>query len=304
MQSKRWRTVMWVLGSVLAVVLVAVAGLQMAISRNGPAVLNAVDRITGGGRDVVSTMPVQFGEHSGQKLVVHSPNSDADDPLPVLLFVHGGSWRNGDPVDYDFVGRAFVPEGFVVVLAGYRMFPDAVFPAMLEDTASAVAWIKQNIADHGGDPDRIVLSGHSAGAYNVVMTALDDKWLLQEGLAQSDIAGVVGLSGPYDFYPFDSDSTINSFGDAASPQDTQPVNFTGAGAPPMLLLHGDADTVVKPRNSLELAKRLKQAGAKAETHIYPDFQHRDPLMLLASPWRGRDNLHQRMVDFAKAAGTK
>jgi len=297
-QSKRWRAVVWILGTIIAVV-VAGIGLQMAINRNGPAVLNTVDRLTGGARDVVAVSPVAFGPEAGQKVYVYHPEQEQSSPLPVLLFVHGGSWRDGDPDDYDFIARSFVPEGFVVVLAGYRMFPDAVFPGMLEDTASALAWTKANIAEHGGNPDHIVLAGHSAGAYNVVMTTLDPQWLAKKGLSKDSVAGVVGLSGPYDFYPFDSESTINSFGPAADPHSTQPVNFTGDAAPPMLLIHGETDTVVYPRNTIELARRLQQAGSLVQTQYYSEMDHSAPLIQLASPWRGRTDLHQITVEFAR-----
>jgi len=298
-QSKRWRAVVWLLGMIIAVLLLASIGLQMAINRNGPAVLNAVDRLAGGARNVVAIPPIAFGPKAGQKVHVYRPEQERSAPLPVLLFVHGGSWSNGSPDDYDFIARSFVPEGFVTVLAGYRMFPDAVFPSMLEDAASALAWTKANIAEHGGNPEHIVLAGHSAGAYNVVMATLDPQWLAKEGLSRDSIAGVVGLAGPYDFYPFDSDSAINSFGPAANPQSTQPVNFTAEGSPPMLLIHGETDTVVYPRNTIELAKRLRQAGSLVQTQFYPDMDHSAPLTRLASPWRGRTDLHQITVDFAR-----
>ncbi len=290
--------VVWIVGTIIAVVVLAGIGLQVAISRNGPAVLNTVDRLTGGARDAVAVEATRFGLEPAQKIYVYRPKDTNAAPRPVLLFVHGGSWRDGNPDDYDFIARSFVPEGFVVVLAGYRMFPDVVFPAMLEDTASAMAWTKANIAEHGGNPDHIIVAGHSAGAYNVVMTALDPQWLGAEGLTKDDIAGVIGLSGPYDFFPFDSESTINSFGPAADPQATQPVNFVTEQAPPMLLIHGEDDTVVYPRNSIELAKRLDQAESKVQTRYYPGMDHSAPLIQLASPWRGRTDLHQMAVEFA------
>ena len=218
------RIILWTLGGLVILGVVAAIALQIAISRDGPWVLSTVDRITGGNRDVFPKALISTGEHPQQKLVVWGPDPKADEAeRPVLVFVHGGGWRSGDPESYDFIARAFVPEGFVVVLAGYRLGEDGIYPAMLEDTAADISWVKQNIANYGGDSDRIILAGHSAGAYNVVMMGLDPRWLGARSMSTGDIAGVIGMAGPYDFVPFDKDSTIAAFGHVSNPPETQPV---------------------------------------------------------------------------------
>lgn len=268
-------------------VLIGIA-LLLAIRANGPMVLNTIDRITGGSRDVELVAQAQFGPEAAQKLEVFADQSaSARDPKPVLLFIHGGSWKNGDPSDYTFVARALVPEGFIVINAGYRLHPDAVYPAMLEDAASAIAWAHGNIAELGGDPNNIILAGHSAGAYNTAMSALNQEWLAKEGIEEKVVTGVIGLAGPYDFYPFTSQSTRDSFGHIDDPNLTQPVNFASSSAPPMLLLHGEVDDVVKPRNSRALAKRLADTGAEVEAKFYPNLNHNDLIIALASPWRSQ-----------------
>lgn len=288
----------WTVAALAALVLMGFAGLQFAIARNGPAVLDTVDRITGTQRKVALVEQAAYGPAGRQKIRVLRPSGKAG-PLPVVIFVHGGSWNAGSPDDYSFIARALAPEGFVVVLAGYRLHPDAVFPAMLEDTAAAVAWTRDNIARHGGDPDHIVLMGHSAGAYNVVMTALDRQWLGREGQSADALAGVIGLAGPYDFYPFDSDSTRASFGAAPDPAATQPVRFARADAPPLLLLTGEADTTVKPRNTRALAQAVEQAGGQVQTGFYPAMDHADILIALASPWRRDRTVLDRVIAFAR-----
>lgn len=292
---------LWTLAIVIALVIAALLALRFAISQNGAAVLNTVDRITGGARDVELAERASFGEADAQKLLIYRSTTQAapDAQLPVILFAHGGSWRWGDPDDYTFIARSLAPEGFVVVLAGYRLHPQAKYPAMLEDTASAIAWTQANIAKHGGDPSRIILAGHSAGAYNVVMTALEPKWLEQEGLSTDAIAGVVGLSGPYDFFPFDSDSTINSFGDAADPEATQPINAVRGDAAPMLFIHGEADTLVYPRNSRRLAEAITEAGGSASAELFPVMEHSQPLMAFASPYRKDPAIVDLVLDFAR-----
>lgn len=293
---------LWILGGLALVAIVAGIALQFAISRNGPAVLSAVDRLTGGQRGAELKATISTGSHPQQKLLVWGPEhrDPADAPLPVLLFAHGGSWRSGDPVDYGFIGRAFVAEGFIVVLSGYRLGEDGIYPAMLEDTARAIHWTHEEIAAYGGDPDRIVIAGHSAGAYNVVTTALEEQWLGRKGLSSQDIAGVIGLSGPYDFVPFDSESTIASFGHVDNPMTTQPIAHVRADAPQMLLIHGEKDTLVYPRNTRVLAEALNGAGSRALTKFYPEMEHNDPLISLAAPWRSRRDLVESMAGFAHA----
>ncbi|WP_246449800.1 alpha/beta hydrolase [Qipengyuania soli] len=289
-----------ILGGIVLVLLLAGGALLLAIRNNGPAVLDAVDRIAGGKRDVVLVEKARYGDAAKQKVRVYRQGK-AGEPIPVFLFVHGGSWRWGDPDDYGFVARAMAPEGYLVVLAAYRLGESGRYPAMLEDTAAAIAWTRANAARLGGDPDRIVLAGHSAGAYNVVQVALEPKWLAARGVPEASIRGVVGLAGPYDFFPFDSDSTKASFGSVGAGAESQPVNHSRAGAPPMLLVHGEEDTLVKPRNTRALAAALEAKGAKVETLFYPDADHNAPLIWLAAPWRDRRDVAARISRFAREA---
>ncbi|QFT76449.1 alpha/beta hydrolase [Erythrobacter sp. THAF29] len=289
----------WILGGLVLVVAASAIALQVAIARDGPAVLSAVDRMSSSG-DAELKATISTGEHPQQKLLVWGPGREtsSDERRPVLVFVHGGSWRSGDPASYDFIGRAFVPKGFVVVLAGYRLGDAGKYPAMLEDTAAAIGWAHREIAQYGGDPEQIVLAGHSAGAYNVVMAALDERWLAREGLSPSDISGVVGLAGPYDFFPFDSESTIAAFGDAPEPVSTQPIAHVRADAPPMLLIHGEKDTLVKPRNTRALAQLIEEAGGAVRVRTYAEMEHNDPLISLAAPWRSNRDVADLIAAFA------
>ncbi|MEL6488061.1 MAG: alpha/beta hydrolase [Pseudomonadota bacterium] len=301
---------LWALGALAVLLVLGAIALQIAIARNGPAVLNTVDRLTGGARGTARLATISTGDHPSQKLVVWGPaaRDPGAEPLPVLIFAHGGSWRTGDPEDYGFVARALAPDGFIIVLAGYRLVkddaPDGVYPAMIEDTARAIGWTHSEIARYGGDPDRIALIGHSAGAYNVIMAAMERRWLSESkgapaGLSADAIRGVIGMAGPYDFYPFDSPSTIAAFGPATDPEATQVFNHIRADAPPILLIHGEKDTLVRPRNSRELAKLIEAAGGEVSLKLYPDMEHNDPLISLASPWRQGRDVAEVITTFAK-----
>lgn len=300
------RIVLWALGALTIILVLGGVALQIAITRNGPAVLSAIDWLTGSTSSASKLATISTGDSDQQKLIVwgsQTRNRDAA-ALPVLIFTHGGSWQAGDPADYGFIGRAFVPKGFVVVLVGYRLGHLGVYPAMLEDTARAVQWTHENIAQYGGDPDRIVLAGHSAGAYNSVMVALDQRWLSEsrsggKSMDPKAIAGVVGLSGPYDFHPFDSESTINAFGGAANPEATQALPYVRADVPPMLLIHGEKDSLVGLHNSRDLVRQINEAGGIATLMTYPEMAHNDPLMSLAAPWRGNRDIDDAIAQFAQ-----
>lgn len=289
---------MWIAGIVLALVLLVAAGLWLAVRQNGPAVVDRIDRLTAPANTATPVHREQFGDDPQQKLLVYQPQ-ESGQPLPVVVFVHGGGWNSGDPDNYGFIARNIAPQGYVVVLAGYRLGKAGRYPAMLEDTAYAIGWTHTHIARFGGDPGRIVLAGHSAGAYNVVQTALEPRWLAQHKVPPIAIRGVIGLAGPYDFYPFDTDSTRAGFGSTGADERSQPINHARADAPPMLLVHGEEDTVVKPRNTHALAAALAAKGALAETLYLPGKGHNEPLLHFAHPWRRDPQLFARVMHFLR-----
>jgi acetyl esterase/lipase len=180
------------------------------------------------------------------------------------------------------VGRALAARGFLVAVPDYRLVPEVRFPVFLQDNAAAVRWLITNSSRYGGDSDRIVLMGHSAGAYSAAMLSLDPRWL---GSARRAIRGFVGLAGPYDFLPLDGPVTKAAFGQEPRLGTTQPINFASADDPPALLLHGAKDTTVFARNSQRLQARLAQAGVDARIRIYPSVGHVGIVTALARPFR-------------------
>ena len=293
--NKGKKRIMWIIAAILSVLALLLIAFFVLLAVNQHAALNTIDRVAGGSRNIERVTYAGFGESSAQSIAVYR-NPARTESLPVIMFVHGGGWHEGSPDDYSFVARTLAPEGYIVVLPGYRLYPEAKFPSMLEDTADALAWTRANIVKYGGDPDSIYFAGHSAGAYNVAMVALDPQWLDAKGLTRDTIKGVIGMAGPYDFYPFDSDLTVNSFGDAADPQATQPINFVDGNAPPLLLMTGEQDTSVKPRNTRVLAEKVRAAGGRATTAFYDDMSHAQIIKVLAQPF-ARD---RRVIDDIKA----
>lgn len=238
-----------------------------------------------------------FGPDPLQRLDVYAPAGPQAGPLPVIVFIHGGSWATGSKDGYSFLGDAFASRGFVTVVTSYRLVPRVRFPVFNEDAANAVAWTHDHIAQHGGDPNRVVLVGHSAGGYIAAMLGLDGHYLADAHAGR--VRGVVGLAGPYDFYPFDVDSTRDAFGQASDPQLTQPVHYARADAPPMLLLWGDADTTVGRKNIVNLERVQRAAGGQVDSKIYPDVTHVGLLLALARPFRGRAPVLDDVCAFAQ-----
>ena len=225
---------------------------------------------------------VAYGAAERLKLDVYAPRPAAAGKRPVILFFYGGSWNSGRRQGYAFAARALAARGFVVVVPDYRLVPEARYPDFLRDCAEAVRWARRNAGRFGGDGERIVLTGHSAGAYNAAMIALDPGLL---GADRAAIRGFAGLAGPYDFLPLDDPSTIAAFGAWPRPSETQPISYARAGAPPVLLLHGEADSRVKPRNSRKLAELLRAVGGDVRLKLYPGLGHVGILTALARPFR-------------------
>lgn len=224
-----------------------------------------------------------YGPDPRQRLDLYAPRHAAA-PLPLMIFAYGGGWNSGTRSEYHFAGRAFAALGFLTAVADYRVHPAAHFPDFVDDIGLAASFVVANSGKYGGDPARVFLAGHSSGAYNVVTLALDPARFSAPGLA-GRIKGVVGLAGPYDFYPFDVKESIDAFAGIAEPERSQPINLVTAAAPPMALLHGLRDTLVGDYHTVRLAQKLREFGVPVVERHHPNLRH-EPLVLgLARPLR-------------------
>lgn len=239
-----------------------------------------------------------YGPNPRQSLDVYAPPG-ARGQAPMAVFFYGGSWDSGRRQDYNWVGRALASRGFVTVVADYRLYPEVRYPAFLEDGAHAVRWTADNARRFGGDPDRIVLAGHSAGAYNAVMLGLDGRYLSAAGVDRRCIRAIAGLSGPYDFLPLKGDITNRVFGGVADLPDTQPMAHVGPASPPAFLATGDADNMVWPKNTVALAQRFRTTGVDVEERHYPGVDHVQMVLALSRPLRGRAPVLDEMTTFLR-----
>lgn len=239
---------------------------------------------------------VPYGKDERQILDIYAPDK-AQGPLPVVVFIHGGSWSTGNKNGYEFVGRALAAQGFLVLVANYRLHPQHPFPAFVEDAALTLDWATRHNAEYGGDSHSIFALGHSAGAYNLALAILDKHYLADLGTNVSAIKGVATLAGPFDFLPLDSPITNDVFGNLSNLAETQPVNFARQDAPPFLILHGSADTTVFPKNAYSLDKALSDVGADVKLKIYTGVSHVGIMLSLSKPLRSTAPALADVTDF-------
>eukprot|EP01133_Synstelium_polycarpum_P000928 gene928-1053_t len=243
------------------------------------------------------TSAIAYGDDPRQKLDIYRPVTALPD-APVVVFFYGGSWNSGSKDDYGFVGEALASRGIVVVIADYRLYPQVRYPRFLQDGAQAVAWAYQHSAEYGGDPRKLYVMGHSSGAYNAAMLALDPQWLAGVGLSPSVFKGWIGLAGPYDFLPIENLDVRPVFFYPDSPPDSQPINHVSQSAPPSLLIASVDDNLVNPkRNTGGLAKKLRAAGVPVEEFYFTKTSHATLVASMSRPLRWLAPVLDRVTAF-------
>jgi acetyl esterase/lipase len=254
-------------------------------------VLNGIAVPNGGYRLVTDQ---SYGPQARQQLDIYVPDG-ATGNTPVAVFFYGGAWERGERSHYRFAGQALASSGFIAVVPDYRLYPEVAFPSFVQDGALAVAWVRDNIAAFGGDPARIAVLGHSAGAHIAMLLALDSTFL-----AAGTLRAAVGLAGPYDFLPLSSARLQRIFSPAGDLRLSQPITFARGDAPPLLLLHGTADETVWPRNSERLAARVTERGGRATLKLYPELGQIGIVLALASPFRDRAPVLDDCANFLRS----
>jgi acetyl esterase/lipase len=238
---------------------------------------------------------VSYGSDPRQQVDIYMPDQPAAGS-PVIVFIYGGRWEMGSKDDYLFAGQALASKGFTTVIADYRIYPQVHFPIFIEDSAAALVWAHNHIAEYKGNPNNLFVMGHSSGAYNAVMVATNESYLKKAGGSTSWLRGAIGISGPYDFYPFDDKDIIEIFSAAPGPQ-TQPITFVHKDMPPMLLATGDADTTVKPKNTYNFAKKSEAMQNSVEVKTYSGVKHMGIILSLARGFRDKTALLDDITDF-------
>jgi acetyl esterase/lipase len=275
--------------------LLAAATVLSACQSAGLAFINAA------APTVTQVEDIAFGDGPRRRMDLYAPRQPAEHAGPLVVFWYGGAWVEGSKQDYRFVGAALASRGLVTVMPDYRLYPEVRFPDFLRDAAAAVAQAQREAPRYGANAARTVLGGHSAGAYIAAMLALQPRYLREAGVDPASIVGFFGLSGPYAIVP-DTSTLKEIFNSRALPTEFQPVAQVSAAAPPALLFHGTADTVVYVSHTQALAQALRAQGVSVDLRIIPKRRHVDTVLALSRPGAFRiPGLADAISDFARAA---
>ena len=290
-----------IMSTPLKLLLMLLAAALLLVTMAACAPLKAIDALTP--RDTyVLTEDISYGADPRDRIDIYTP-AGAKGPAPVVVFFYGGSWNSGSRKEYRFVGEALAARGIVTVIADYRLYPQVRYPDFLVDCGAAVAWTAREIPRYGGDPKRLFVMGHSAGAYNAAMVALDARWLGKAGMSPAMLRGWIGLAGPYDFIPIKDENVRPVFFFPNTPPESQPINHVTAQAPNSLLIASSKDNLVDPaRNTGGLSAKLQQAGVPVETMYFDGTSHASLVASLARPLRGLAPTLERVVGFIDSDG--
>lgn len=255
-----------------------IINLIMDARSTGLSIINSAIKLT---RPYELTQDIKFGSQPWQNLDVYSA-VDQGRSAPVIILVYGGGWSWGDKSLYHFAADAFTRKGYTVVIPNYIKYPEGKFPQFIEDIATSVAWVESNISEYNGDPDKLFLVGHSAGAHTVALLASDRQYLLNAGANSNNIKGLAGIAGPYNFTPKEPDY-IETFG--PENYDVMKVmNHIDGNEPAMLLIHAKGDTAVGQFNQTTLAQTISSKGGIVETVLYGNDITHISILLKLHPW--------------------
>jgi acetyl esterase/lipase len=264
---------------------------------------------------IAANVPASFGPYRRQaniaygagpqhRLDVYVPEKPLSAPRPVVIFWHGGRWRWGDKAEYRFVGAALAELDCVTIVPNYRHYPSVKMAGFMDDAARAAQWAQVHCEQFNADPNLLFVMGHSAGAHMAALLALDRRFFAATGRPAAPIAGLIGLSGPYDFLPLLEPDVQDMFGPRERYAESQPINFVRADAPPMLLIHGLKDTTVWPKNSRNLATASSARGVAVTLKLYPKLMHADTVAALSAPARRRAPTLSDIETFINPARTQ
>ena len=190
---------------------------------------------------------------------------------PLIVFVHGGAWMHGDKKDYRFIGEAFAKEGFDVAVINYHLAPGHIFPASIDDLSLALNYLNVHQLKYQISTEKVVLMGHSAGAFNVMSALYHPK--PYEIQCRSQITAIIGLAGPYHFDYKGDPICADAFDQNRPYQEVMPYYFVEPNTVKHYLLVAENDDVVGLSNAVDLDRRLKEKGNYSQLWTVPRIGH-------------------------------
>lgn len=250
---------------------------NQAKSGIGSFLLNSSLKVT---HPIKSIKDISYGDKEWQKLNIYPQKNN--DNAPVILFIYGGGWDKGSKEQHHFVADGLTRKGYLVVIPDYIKYPEGRFPTFIDDIALATAWVKDNIASYGGNPNQVLLVGHSAGAHTGALLVTDQSYFNAVGLTNTDIKGFVGLAGPYNFTP-NEPQYIKTFG-RENFETMKANNHIEGNVPPIKLIHGQGDTTVGKFNFDTFRNKLEATNNQVTTKLLgKDIGHVDTVLKI-HPW--------------------
>lgn len=231
-------------------------------------------------RELDCVTDVSYGPSAAERLDIYRP---AGAGAPVHVYLHGGAWRALGTDESGFPALHLVPAGACYVALNFATIPDASLEEMIRQARAALAWVYRNIAGHGGDPERIFISGHSSGAHMAAML-LADGWRAAAGLPESLIKGAVLVSGPYDLEPVRL-SARNDFLhlDKAAARRMSPIHNLPPSRPPLFVGWGDGELDEFRRQGRAFADACIAAGFEVSAAEIANCNHFDASNAFAEP---------------------
>ena len=190
---------------------------------------------------------------------------------PLIVFVHGGAWMHGDKKDYRFIGEAFAKEGFDVAVINYHLAPEHIFPTSIDDLSLALNFLNVHQQKYQISTEKVVLMGHSAGAFNVMSALYHPK--PYEIQCRSQITAIIGLAGPYHFDYKGDPICADAFDQNRPYQEVMPYYFVESNRVKHYLLVAENDDVVGLSNAVDLDRRLKEKGNYSQLWTVPRIGH-------------------------------
>src|SRR5262249_28886666 len=221
--------------------------------------------------------------------------------FPVLMFVHGGTWKSGNKNLYAPLGKLYAKNGIGTVIINYRLSPKVQHPAHIEDVARAFAWTHKHIAEHGGDPANFFVCGHSAGGHLVSLLSTSEPYLKAHNLKISDIKGTIPISGVFVLIPNQAFKDIFTM-DRETVKSASPIEHVAGKHPPCLLIYADKDFLTLDTQAEQMCKKLTGCECEARTLKIADRTH---ISIITSMVNEADPANQAIFEFlAKYGGLK
>jgi acetyl esterase/lipase len=233
---------------------------------------------------------VPYGDDPAQKIDVYKTAGKT--PAPVVIFIHGGAWQYGDQKQLAAMGKVLADRGVVAFLIDYRKYPQVTYPAFVDDTVAALNWVMAHAAEYGGDPARVVVAGHSAGAHLTVIPFTDDTFRKKLAFDPMAIRGLVPISGPFVFaevgeHAASQKELHNVMGGEEGYRKSEPIGYPRADLPPVLVMNGDKDDLTPLPQAERYAEALKAAGANVRFEKIAGTDHITVLLPLVGAEPGR-----------------